>query len=201
MPAYVKLADLNKFLGDKVGVEQISGWKNWRLESAVPLEDQLSASDSAACRLQWLNTVTVVEPLLVWVKDNVGGQRHVVAVANYRGQKAIFDSFEKVAMKYGPAALAVCSGGDEVVGIGEVYRLVSRVKAKKNLVVDTDSESDGDGEGALVASVAALAEAPEAGPSGAPAKRRRGLSGSARRKAKKAKKVQDADTNPADKSE
>ncbi len=156
----------------------------------MSLEEQLSASDPAARRLQWLNNVTVVEPLLVWVEENVGGQRHVVAVANYGGQKAIFDAFEKVAMKYGPAALEVCSGGDEVVGIGEVYGLVSRVKAKNNLIVETDSESDGDGEVALVA--------PEAGPAGAPAKMRRGPSGSARRKAKK---VQESDKNPADKSD
>ena len=101
-------------------------------------------------------------------------------------------------MKYGPAALAVCSGSDEQVGIGEVYRLVSRVKAKNNLVVETDSESDGYGEGALVAPVVALSGAPEAGPARAPAKKGRDPSGSARRKAKK---VQEADKNPADKSD
>ena len=87
MPAYVNSADLNKFLSNKVGVEKILDWQNWMLESAVPLDEQLTASDPAARRLQWLNNVTVVEPLLVWVKDNVGGQRHVVAVVNFVGRR------------------------------------------------------------------------------------------------------------------
>ena len=76
-----------------MGMARIPHWHRWRLESALPPALAVTPGDPAA-RLAWLNEQVVSDPLLVVLYDAQGGQRHVVAIVEYLGQKAVLDPFE-----------------------------------------------------------------------------------------------------------
>ena len=121
-PAYPHLKHMNLFLRE-MATANIPNWTVWRLESVLPNALAVTPVDPAA-GLAWLSAHEVIESLLVVLRNADGGQRHVVAIVKLQGEKAILDTFERLAMRYSDLALAVSSGGSVVTGLGEVYKLV-----------------------------------------------------------------------------